>query len=191
MLKLQDGWRVSQRRAARVPGAHRSGIRYRPKRPLLDAPIRKRIEEIAAVRVRYGYRRIHVLLQREGWHINSKRVYRSYCLAGLNLRSKRPKRRRMASHRASRPDVTQANNCWTFAFFSDALINGKRLHALTVMDPFTRECLAIRADQHIKGDQVVALVSSLCACCGYPKRLHDLPLGSQSARANGEWLRIG
>jgi len=57
-----------------VLGAHRSGIRYRSKRPMLDAPIRKRMEEIAAVRVRYGYRRIHILLQREGWHINSKRV---------------------------------------------------------------------------------------------------------------------
>lgn len=108
---MQDSWRVSQRRAARVLGAHRSGIRYRPKRPQLDAPIRKRMEEIAAVRIRYGYRRIHILLQREGWHINSKRVYRIYCLAGLNLRCKRPKRRRMASHRGIRPDVTQANDC--------------------------------------------------------------------------------
>lgn len=59
---------------------------------MLDAPIRKRIEEIAAVRIRYGYRRIHILLLREGWNVNLKRVYRIYWLAGLNLRSKRPKR---------------------------------------------------------------------------------------------------
>jgi putative transposase len=74
VLKLQDSWRVSERRAVRVLGAHRSAMRYRPKRLLLDAPIRKRMEEIAAVRIRYGYRRIHILLQREGWHINIKRV---------------------------------------------------------------------------------------------------------------------
>ena len=57
-------------------------------------PIRRRIEEIASVRIRYGYRRIHVLLRREGWKVNHKRVHRIYCLAGLNLRAKRPKRRR-------------------------------------------------------------------------------------------------
>ena len=171
MLKLQDAWRVSERRAVRVLGAHRSAIRYQPKRPLLDAPIRKRMEEIAAVRIRYGYRRIHILLQREGWRVNSKRVYRIYCLAGLNLRSKRPKRRRMASHRISRPDVTKASDCWTMDFVSDALFNGKRFRALTVMDQFTRECLAIYADQNIKGDQVAVLMSQLAATRGVPRRL--------------------
>lgn len=70
----------------------------------------------------------------------------------------------MASHRSTRPDVTQANDCWSMDFVSDALEGGKRFRALTVMDHFTRECLAINTDQHIKGEQVVALVSSLCAC---------------------------
>lgn len=146
MLKLQDSYRVSERRAVKVIGAHRSGIRYRPKRPMLDAPIRGRMEEIAAVRIRYGYRRIHILLQREGWKVNLKRVYRIYCLSGLNLRRERPKRRRMASHRTARPDITSPNDCWTMDFVSDALFNGRRFRALTVMDQFTRECLAIYAD---------------------------------------------
>lgn len=101
----------------------------------------------------------------------SKQVYRIYCLAGLNLRSKRPQRRRMASHRSARPDVTQANDCWTMDFVSDALFNGKRFRALTVMDQFTRECLAIHADQNIKGEQVVALMRQLTAICGIPRRL--------------------
>ena len=79
---------MSERRAVRVLGAHRSAMRYRPKRPRLDAPIRKRIEEIAAVRIRYGYRRIHILLQREGWRVNSKRVYRIYCLADSTFGAK-------------------------------------------------------------------------------------------------------
>ena len=93
MVKLQDSYRVSERRAVKVLAAHRSAIRYRPMRPVLDAPIRKRMEEIAAVRIRYGYRRIHILLQREGWNVNLKRVYRIYCLAGLNLRTERSKRK--------------------------------------------------------------------------------------------------
>lgn len=77
----------------------------------------------------------------------------------------------MASHRISRPDVTKANDCWTMNFISDALFNGKRFRALTIMDQFTRECLAIRADQNIRGEQVVALMSQLSAACGVPKRL--------------------
>jgi putative transposase len=126
VVRLQEGYRVSERRAVKVLAAHRSAIRYRPKRPAYDAPIRKRIEEIAAVRIRYGYRRIHILLQREGWRVNLKRVYRIYSLAGLNLRSKRLKRRRMASHCLARPDVMRPNDCWTMDFVSDALFNGKR-----------------------------------------------------------------
>lgn len=73
-LRLQESYRVSERRAVKSLGAHRSVIRYRPKRPMLDARIRKRVEEIAAVRIRYGYRRIHILLPREGSNVNLKRV---------------------------------------------------------------------------------------------------------------------
>lgn len=77
----------------------------------------------------------------------------------------------MASHRSARPDVTKPNDCWTFAFVSDALFNGKRFRALTVMDQFTRQCLAIHADQNIKGEGVVALMRQLSAAHGLPKRL--------------------
>jgi putative transposase len=92
VLQLQDAYRVSERRAVRVLKFHRSMVRYRSRRVNDDEPIRKRMEEIAAVRIRYGYRRIHILLRHEGWRINNKRVYRIYCQAGLNLRSKRPRR---------------------------------------------------------------------------------------------------
>lgn len=74
MVQLQDAYRVSERRAARVLRVHRSMFRYQSRRVNDDEVIRKRMEEIAAVRICYGYRRIHILLQREGWHINSKRV---------------------------------------------------------------------------------------------------------------------
>jgi putative transposase len=77
----------------------------------------------------------------------------------------------MASHCASRPGVIQTNDCWSMDFVSDALFNGKRFRALTVMDQFTRECLAIYADQPIKGEQVVALMRQLTAIRGIPRRL--------------------
>jgi len=171
VLHLQHAYRVSERRAARVLRVHRSMLRYQSRRVNDDAPIRRRIEEIAAARIRYGYRRITVLLRREGWHINAKWVYRLYCEANLHLRSKRPKRRRSSAHRLQHSDVANRNDCWTMDFVSDALFDGRRFRALTVIDQYTRECLAIHADQSIKGEQVVAILRQLAACRGIPKRI--------------------
>lgn len=170
-MSLQDSYRVSERRAVKALGVHRSVIRYKPIRPILDAPIRKRIEEIAAVRIRYGYMRIYVLLRREGWMVNHKRVHRIYRLAGLNLRSKRPKRKRMAAHRLQRPEVLSPNDCWTMDFVSDQLFDNRRFRALTIIDQFTRECLAIHADQSIRGERVVELMERLVLQRGLPKRM--------------------
>ena len=122
------------------------------------------------MRIRYGYRRIHVLLRREGWKVNHKRVHRIYCLAGLNLRAKRPKRRRAAAHRQARPDVAAANDCWTMDFMSDALFDGWRFRALTIIDQHTRECLAIHTARSIKGEEVVRIMNRLVVLHGTPKR---------------------
>lgn len=146
VVQLQHAYRVSERRAARVLRISRTTVRYQSRRIKDDAPVRKRNEEIAAVRIRYGYSRITVLLRREGWTINHKRVYRLYCEANLHLRSKRPKRRRSSAHRLQRPELGRANDCWTMDFVSDALFDGRRFRALTVIDQYTRECLAIHAD---------------------------------------------
>ncbi len=80
--------------------------------PAARSVIRKRIKEIAQVRVRYGYQRIYVLLRREGWRDNHKRVYRVYCEEGLHLRSKRPRRNRAAAHRLERPQLSSIHQCW-------------------------------------------------------------------------------
>jgi len=126
-----------------------------------QAPLRQRIKDIAAARVRYGYRRIHVLLQREGWKVNHKRVRRLYREEGLNLRLKRPRRHVTAARRMDRPAIGSANEVWAMDFVSDALFNGKRFRALTVVDVFTRESLAIEVDQGLKGDQVVGVLERL------------------------------
>ena len=109
--------------------------------------------------MRYGYRRIYVLLRREGMAVNHKRIYRLYRQEGLNLRVKRPKRHVSAAHRLERPAVAAPGQVWSMDFVSDALFDGRRLRALTLLDVYTRECLAISVDQGIKGEQVVETLS--------------------------------
>lgn len=130
-----------------------------------------RIKELAATRVRYGYKRIYILLRREGWPVNHKRVYRLYCEEGLHLRAKRPKRRVMAAHRATRPLTAKINESWSMDFVSDSLFNGKRFRALTIVDNFSRECLGIWVDQSIKGEDVVQFMKRISFNRGAPERV--------------------
>src|SRR3569832_2153829 len=118
-------------------------------------PLVMRIKEIAATRVHYGYRRVHVMLKREGWPDNHKRVYRLYQAEGLSLRLNRPKRNKSAKLRQPKQLVTAMNQIWIMDFVSDALFDGRRLRALTVVDNYTRESLAIDVGQSLKGDDVV------------------------------------
>ena len=127
-----------------------------------------RINEIAQTRVRYGYKRIHVLLRREGWSVNHKRIYRIYCEEGLNLRTKKPKRRKSAAQRVQRPPATFLNESWSMDFVTDSLFNGHRFRSLTIVDNFSRECLSIEVDQHIKGEDVVRVVEQIKAMRGTP-----------------------
>lgn len=146
----------------------RSTLRYQPK-PSVNEAISARIREIAETRVRYGYWRIYVVLRREGWQVNHKRVHRLYKLAGLNLRSKRPRRNRAAAHRLERIEATHPNQSWSMPrplpayFVSDALFDGRRFRALTIVDNFSRQCLAIHADASIRGSDVVDVVTRICA----------------------------
>lgn len=142
----------------------RSAWYYQP-RENDDAPLLRRIEEIAAVRVRYGFWRIFVLLRREGWKVNHKRVYRLYCQAGLNLR------RKAAAHRLERTVLTAPNQVWSMDFVADALFDGRRFRALTVVDNFSKESLAIEVDQQLKGEDVVAVMERLRHQRDLPQRI--------------------
>lgn len=130
-----------------------------------------RIKEVAAVRVRYGYKRIHVLLRREGWRINHKRVYRIYCGEELNLRRKRPRKRTSEHFRLFRESARDINHCWSMDFASDSLFNGRRFRALTVVDIFSRECLGIEVDQGIKGNDVVNMLDHIKSLRGVPRTI--------------------
>jgi len=109
-----------------------------------------------------------VTLQREGRHINHKKVYRLYSQLGLALRSKRSRRHRSAHARQPRVMAQAIDEAWSMDFVSDALFDGRRLRTLTVMDNYTRECLATRADASIRGEHVVEVMRSLCAQPGAP-----------------------
>jgi len=112
-----------------------------------------RLRELAEVRQRFGYRRLHVLLRREGWKVNAKRVYRLYKLEGLGVRTK--KRKKRGSHLRVVPSPpTRPNERWCMDFVQDSLIDGRKFRALTVVDVFTRECLAVHADSSLSGSKV-------------------------------------
>jgi putative transposase len=139
--------------------------------PRDDRAERPRIREIAATRIRYGASSIHVLLRREGRLINHKKTYRIYCEEGLNLRRKHPRRRVGAAHCVTRPTVSSLNACWSVDFVADQPLNGQQIRALTVVDNFSREGLAITVDFALKAEDVVTTMRHVQALRGTPQRI--------------------
>jgi putative transposase len=129
------------------------------------------MREMAGVRISYGYRRLHVLLRREGWPINAKRVYRLYVEEGLGLKRKRPKRRRSAVARQERSGVAMPNERWAMDFMHDTLFDGRSVRVLTVIDMFTRECLALEVRRGFRGEDVAMVLSDLVARHGKPRTI--------------------
>jgi len=125
---------VSERRSCVALGVERSTIGYRSTKTD-QAPLRLRIRDLAKTRVRYGYFRIYILLRREGWMVNHKRVYRLYREEGLSLRLKRPRRHVSAANRERQPAATTPNALWSMDFVSDALFDGRPFRALTLSTP--------------------------------------------------------
>lgn len=138
---------VSVKRACAVCLQSRSGWYVKRKTKSLGGPLKSRMRVIASTRIRFGFWRIYVMLRREGWHVNYKRIYRLYKVEGLNLRTKRPRRHRTAATRLDRPQLNRPNQLWSMDFVSDALFNGNKFRTLTLVDNFTRECLAIDVGQ--------------------------------------------
>lgn len=134
---------------------------YQPSGRRDDQALRMRIKDIAASRVRYGVERIYLLLRREGWKDNHKRVYRIYCEEGLNLRTKRPKRNKATAHRQPTASASRIDECWCMDFVADQLFDGQKFRALTVVDMYSRNCPLIYVAQSIKGQDVVAQLRGL------------------------------
>ena len=150
----------SERRVCEVLTLGRSTCRYESV-AAEQAALRMRIRDLAAARVSYGYRRIHVLLRREGWKVNHKRVYRLYRLEGLRMRPKRPRRHVSGQRRESRVVASRPDERWAMDFMSDELFDGRRIRVLTIVDHFSRESLAILVDGSLGGRRVVDALALL------------------------------
>lgn len=125
---------------------------------------------LAKTRVSYGDFWIYILLRREGWRVNYKKVHRLYRDEGLSLRLKRPRRHVSGAHLGRQPAALRPNERWSMDFVFDALFDGSQLRALTVVDAFTREAQAIEVDQGIRREQVVAGVARLALLRGAPRQ---------------------
>lgn len=145
-----------------------SSQRYRSRRPPQEA-LRQRLRELAVERVRWGYRRLHVLLRREGYAVNRKRVYRLYRDEGLAVRRRKRKRVAVARQPLSLP--TRLNEGWALDFMSDALTNGRRYRILNVVDVLSRESLAGEADTSLPAARVIQTLEEIALERGYPARI--------------------
>lgn len=170
MQRLQVAHGVSERRACQVLRVPRASHRYRSVRDE-RAALRIRLRDLAGSRIRYGYRRLCVLLRREGWVVNHKLVYRLYVEEGLILRRKGPRRRKSSTVRMERPAAQGANDSWSMDFMSDQLFQGRRFRVLTLVDNFSRESLALRAAERFRGEDVVQVLEEVSAQRGFPKSI--------------------
>jgi putative transposase len=156
----------SERRACRLIGVNRTAFQYQPRHPE-DAGIRSRLRELANERRRLGYRRLAVMLKRDGLQMNLKKVYRLYKEERLSVR-KRGGRKRALGTRAPIAIPQGVNQRWSIDFVQDALDDGRRFRILNVVDDFTRECLASVLDTSLSGMRVVRELDGLCSLRGRP-----------------------
>lgn len=141
--------------------------RYKSRRPG-QAALEQRIREICQTRVRFGYRRVHVLLKREGWEINAKKTDRIYKELGMQLRNNTPKRRVKAKLREDRAEAVGPNDVWAMDFVHDQLATGRKIRVLTVVDTFSRYVPVLDVRFSYRGEDVVATLDQVCRRIGYP-----------------------
>ena len=160
----------SERRAGELAGMERSSYRYRacPREP---PGLRARLRSLAAERRRFGYRRLTVMLRREGWAVNHQRVYRLYRAEGLAVRRKRRGKRAAGVARLPLPLPTAAHQVWTMDFTQDGLASGRKFRTLNLMDGYTRQALAIEVDTSLPGARVVRVLEGWRERGGLPQQI--------------------
>jgi putative transposase len=158
----------SERTAWKLLGMDRSSYRYGP-RPDRNARLRKELVELARQKPRFGYRRLHAILERRGQVVNVKRIYRLYSEAGLAVR----RRKRLVRDPLASARLTRANQEWAMDFIVDGLANGRMVRILSVVDAYTRECLALEADVSLGSGRVTRVLDELIAEHGRPESLRS------------------
>jgi putative transposase len=163
---LQSTYEMSERRACRLIGSDRTSVRYQARRPD-DGALRERLKALAQDRRRFGYRRLHVLLRREGHEVNKKRVQRIYREERLTVRRRGGRKRAIGTRRPMETPLA-ANQRWSLDFVSDQMTDGRRFRILTVIDNCTRECLALVADTSLSGRRVARELDLIIGQRGRP-----------------------
>jgi putative transposase len=161
---------LSERRACKLVGVDRASYRYEP-RPDRNAELRAELVKLARQKPRYGYRRLHAVLERRGQRVNVKRVYRLYAEEGLAVRRRR--RKRLLRDHVAEPRLIRANQEWAMDFIVDGLANGRMVRILSVVDAFTRECLALEADTSLGSGRVTRVLERLIEERGVPESVRS------------------
>jgi putative transposase len=183
MIEVLD---ISQRRACSYAGLSRTSYRQPPAMNETTQALSDRIVELAHQRRRFGYRRIHDLLTREGHDVNHKRVWRLYKLNDLAVR-KRRKAKRVQLQRTPLQPSRHINDTWSADFVMDALANGRRIKCLTVVDDFSRECVDIAVDYGIGGEYVAQVLDRIAQFRGYPRAIRTDQGPEFTSRAFMAW----
>ncbi|MEE2927395.1 MAG: IS3 family transposase [Chloroflexota bacterium] len=191
---IREVFCVSERRVCRVLSQPRSTQRYEPAGSEYEEMLTVDIIRLARDFGRYGYRRITALLQHGGWKVNHKRVERIWRREGLKVPSKQPKRARLWLNDGScirlRPE--RPNHVWAYDFVLVRTEDGRAVRLLTVIDEYTRECLAIRTGRHIKSNDVIETLAGLMARRGVPAHIRSDNGPEFTAKAIRKWLgRVG
>ena len=168
MARLVKDFSYSERQACKLLGMDRSRYRYEPK-PDQNGKLRAELIELAKQKPRYGYRFLHVLLKRRGWKVNHKRLYRLYRQENLAVRRLKRKRLRRAS--VPMAQLERANQEWALDFVRDGLATGRALRVLTIVDGYTRECLAMEVDSCLSSRRVTRVLEWIIDQRGAPETL--------------------
>lgn len=189
-MKSCQRYDVSERRACKALGISRSVQRYRFKDTSDEKILRDDIIRLAGKYGRYGYRRITALLHKEGWKVNHKRVERIWREEGIKVPSRQPKRGRLYYNDGSciRLKPLYPNHVWSYDFVSDRLANGKKIRMLTVIDEYSRRCLAIKVAHNLKSDDVLDVLSDLFLADGIPAFIRSDNGSEFTAKILQNWL---
>lgn len=167
---LRQTRETSLRRACRVVGLSTATWRYRPRLNEANTRLVAQLHEHAAARSRFGYRRLHVLIARDGTTVNHKRLYRLYRAAGLQVRRRRRKRL-TRGERVPLPTPTRRGERWSMDFTLDTLADGRAFRTLNIVDDYTRECVAIEVDRSLPGLRVTRVLDRLRGAIGLPQSI--------------------
>jgi putative transposase len=178
---------ISERRGCRLVSLNRKTCRYR-RRQRTDSPTLDRLRQLASEYPRFGYRRIHALLKREDFKINLKYVYRLWRQQNLSLPKRRPRKMRAKATVGIVPKATRPNQVWTYDFIFDQTLSGRSLKMLTLIDEFTRECLAVEVGISIKSERVRRTLQRICAEKGNPELIRSDNGSEFVGKAVNEWL---